>query len=89
MHDELRKLSWKIAQWIPRRMSRFNPDTKHYERYWNMSPRHQPRFIAPGSIVHSSVFERAAKPDVQYNPSNLPSYAYDETGKRHPPEDGE
>ena len=85
MHDELKKPMWKFAQWIPRRMSRRNPATHRYESYWNFSPVQQPRLIEAGSVIHSSVFERIARPDMHYEPPNLPAYAYDENGHRHPP----
>lgn len=86
MHNELKKLLWKIAQWVPRKMWRRNPENQRFEPYWNFSPRQQPRYIEPGSTIHSSVFQRMDDPEMFYGPSNMPSYAYDETGQRYPPE---
>lgn len=80
-HDELLKLMWKVAQWVPRKQWRVNEKTHQWEEYWNFSPRHAPRPISEGSRVHRTVFERMAK-NKNYMPPNVPKDVCDEKGNK-------
>jgi hypothetical protein len=46
--------AWHVAEYLPRR--RYDWDTGGYHRKANVGKR---RYIAPGSLVHESVFQRA------------------------------
>jgi uncharacterized protein (DUF2235 family) len=57
MHESL-KGAWNLAEYIPKR--HYDWQTKKEERRMN---RYRPRTIPPGSLIHTSVYERAG-----YNP---------------------
>jgi uncharacterized protein (DUF2235 family) len=79
LHDELRKLGWKLAQWIPRRYAARDKPTGRYVWRWNLSPRAAPRHIEDNSMIHESVFERM-RDDRTYRPVNLPERVRNEEG---------
>jgi uncharacterized protein (DUF2235 family) len=80
MHDELRKLTWKVAQLVPRRYWIRDPASGKFIAKWQISPEPQPRFIEPGASIHHTVQDRI-RADATYRPVNLPHDAVDETGR--------
>jgi uncharacterized protein (DUF2235 family) len=80
MHDELEKLSWKLAELVPRRYWIRDSSTGKFITKWRISPQPQPRFIESGSFIHHTVFERM-KADPSYRPPNLPEQVFDENCK--------
>jgi uncharacterized protein (DUF2235 family) len=69
IHDELRKVGWKIIERLPAR--RFNWSTKETE--WNWQP-NKPRTLLPGQYLHRSILDRISG-DRKYRPENLPSHS--------------
>jgi uncharacterized protein (DUF2235 family) len=74
IHNELDKWGWKLAQWAPRQV------WTHGKTVLRFSPGELPRYIAPGSRVHHTVFERMQR--TQYRPPNLPDNVTDENGNQ-------
>ncbi|HEY1774017.1 MAG TPA: DUF2235 domain-containing protein [Gammaproteobacteria bacterium] len=81
MHNELDKPSWKAAQLIPREHSQQDPKSHQWTTSMNWSPAQKPRFIADGSRVHHTVFDRM-KADTTYRPVNVPKDVCDETAAK-------
>ncbi|KGI78807.1 DUF2235 domain-containing protein [Oleiagrimonas soli] len=81
MHNALDHLGWKLAQWMPRREWVRIPNTPQFRPRWRFSPAQLPRYIADGSVIHSSVHRRVQE-DPGYRPVNLPDSALDESGVR-------
>ena len=67
--------AWWILEYIPRRHMDMTLNPPQWK--WKI-PRAAPRYIAPGSLIHPSVYERMAA-DPAYRPVNLPPAAADFT----------
>lgn len=59
---------WRLAEWVPKIAKRGPLGTTRTRAYL---PRGESRFIAEGSTIHQSVFDRR-EADVGYDPLNLP-----------------
>ena len=74
IHDQLEiNLGWRILEHFPRFRKRSKwPDKQEQEGYYQ--PKSEPRYIAPGSVIHPSAFERRADALMGYDPENLKGF---------------
>jgi|ERR1041385_3418033 uncharacterized protein (DUF2235 family) len=63
--------AWRVVEWLPKRYWERRDDGS-YVRRWKLYLGSR-RYIAPGSIVHSSVQQRMANAGAKYAPPNLPA----------------
>lgn len=74
MHESLGGW-WHLPEWVPKRS---NPGPDRVQGKGLHLPRGERRYIAEGSLIHASVFERLDA-GIGYGPSNLPgSYGIEE-----------
>jgi uncharacterized protein (DUF2235 family) len=66
IHESL-TLAWQCVEWIPK--FPYSAKTNSHHIYFNFG---KPRPISPGALMHRTVLERIADPELRYAPPNIP-----------------